>query len=139
MEAADALLRQADLDGRAVACIDFGSMGQLGLIPDAPWLVRILRAALRRIRAVGVLLTGADSRFETASLPIRSFVCSLFSGGERAFCACGPPAAGAASLSVRISAHPSACFAAGRLLSPSYRTVHPCALLSFCPSWRSAP
>lgn len=45
-------------DGKPMLCITFGSMGPVGAIPDPLHLVEVLVAALRRINAKGVLLTG---------------------------------------------------------------------------------
>lgn len=44
--------------GQPLLCIDFGSMGCLGLIPDPHHLVAVLVAALQEARAKGILLTG---------------------------------------------------------------------------------
>ncbi|DBA81538.1 hypothetical protein WJX77_007263 [Trebouxia sp. C0004] len=44
--------------GHPLVCIDFGSMGCMGLLPDPHYLVKVLIAALQRANAKGILLTG---------------------------------------------------------------------------------
>ncbi|DBB10651.1 TPA: hypothetical protein ACH3X3_007160 [Trebouxia sp. C0006] len=41
-----------------LVCIDFGSMGCMGLLPDPHYLVKLLLAALQKADAKGILLTG---------------------------------------------------------------------------------
>lgn len=53
--------------GRPLVCIDFGSMGCMGLIPDPHHLVRVLVAALQRADAKGILLTGASLPYQAWS------------------------------------------------------------------------
>lgn len=45
-------------EGQPLMCIDFGSMGCMGLIPDPHHLVAVLIAALQIAGAKGILLTG---------------------------------------------------------------------------------
>lgn len=47
--------------GQPLVCIDFGSMGCLGLIPDSHYLVAVLVAALQQAGAKGILLTGVGA------------------------------------------------------------------------------
>lgn len=49
--------------GQPLVCIDFGSMGCLGLIPDPHHLVAVLTAALQQAGAKGILLTGGGCSF----------------------------------------------------------------------------
>ena len=44
--------------GHPLVCIDFGSMGCMGLLPDPHYLVKVLIVALHRADAKGILLTG---------------------------------------------------------------------------------
>ena len=57
-------LQQSSLEewraDQPLLCIDFGSMGCMGLIPDPDCLVAVLTAALQKAGAKGILLTGAD-------------------------------------------------------------------------------
>ena len=47
--------------GQALVCIDFGSMGCIGLIPSPHRLVNVLTIALDMVKAKGILLTGATT------------------------------------------------------------------------------
>lgn len=46
--------------GQLLLCIDFGSMGCMGLIPHPHHLVAVLTAALHKVAAKAILLTGND-------------------------------------------------------------------------------
>ena len=58
----ETVLSQGSLEewrsGQPLLCIDFGSMGCLGLIPDPDHFVAVLVTALQKAGAKGILLTG---------------------------------------------------------------------------------
>lgn len=58
----ETVLPQSSLEewqsGQSLLCIDYGSMGCLGLIPDPNHLVAVLVTALQKAGAKGILLTG---------------------------------------------------------------------------------
>ncbi|KAG2490237.1 hypothetical protein HYH03_011361 [Edaphochlamys debaryana] len=75
-------------------CVDLGSMGRLGLIPDPPRLLRVLEAALAEVGLVGLMLTAGWEPLHAAAA-----AAAATSAATAATAAAAPTAAAAATAS----------------------------------------